>query len=270
MADALRNALVQNQFMVALQPKRMLRDGAHAGFEALARWHDGAGWVSPSAFIPVAEETGLIVPVGRMIMDLALARLQDIRAQGLHPGRVAVNVTGQQLLEPHFADETMAALERHDLGPADLELELSRTVLFGRASERIEAVLRALSLAGITLALDDFGTGYASLAHLTRLPIDRLKIDRSFVAGIGQGGPGGMIVRAVISLAHSLGMESIGKGVETTEQVAFLQTAGCDAAQGYLFARPLLTAAEAIAYLRQQIAPFVRPKPPAIQNASSP
>ncbi len=250
-ADALRRAISQNAVSSALQAKRLLR-GGHAGFVVLARGLDGIRWVPPSDFIPVAEDTGLIVPLGRAVMDAALARARYLRDQGQEPGRVAVNVTGPQLLDSQFMAETLEALRRHGLRPADLELELTETVLFGRAAERIEAVLRAFSDLGITLALDDFGTGYASLAHLSRLPIDRLKIDQSFVAGIGQGGPGGVIARTVVSLAQSLGMESIAEGVEPPEQFAFLDAAGCDAGQGYLFSPPLLTAAEAVDYLRAE------------------
>jgi diguanylate cyclase (GGDEF)-like protein/PAS domain S-box-containing protein len=248
MADALRRALAQNRFTVALQPKRLLRGGGHAGFEALARWHDGTRWVPPTEFVPVAEDTGSTGALGRVVMAAALARVQEIRDAGLDPGRVAVNVTGPQLLDRDFMAETLEMLRRHGLRPADLELELTETILLGRAAERIDAVLREFSRLGVTLALDDFGTGYASLAHLSRLPIDRLKIDRSFVQGIG--GAGGVIARTIVGLAHSLDMEAIAEGVETAEQLAFLEAAGCDAAQGYLFARPLATTAEAIAYLR--------------------
>ncbi len=259
MADAVRRALAQNQFTVALQPKRLLRGGGHAGFEALARWHDGDRWVPPTEFIPVAEDTGLIGALGRVVMAAALERMRDIRDAGLDPGRVAVNVTGPQLLDSHFKTETLDMLRRHGLRPADLELELTETILLGRAAERIDAVLRDFSRLGVTLALDDFGTGYASLAHLSRLPIDRLKIDRSFVEGIGSGGPGGVIARTIVSLAHSLDMEAIAEGVETPEQVAFLEAAGCDVAQGFLFSRPLLSTGEAIAYLRAMNGP---PAPP--------
>ncbi len=249
MADALREALSRHAFTVALQPKRRLRDGTHAGFEALARWHDGTDWVPAGEFIPVAEDTGLIRPLGRAVMAAALVRVREIRDQGLEPGRVALNVTGPQLLDPHFREQTLGALRRHGLGPADIELELTGAALFGRASERIDAVLRDVSDLGITLALDNFGTGDASLAHLSRLPIDRLKIDRSFIDAIGRAGRGGVIARTVISLARSLGMESIAKGVETAAQMAFLANAGCDIVQGYLVSRPLLTTAEAVAYL---------------------
>jgi EAL domain-containing protein (putative c-di-GMP-specific phosphodiesterase class I) len=193
-------------------------------------------------------------------MAASLARVREIRDAGLDPGRVAVNVTGPQLLDSQFMAETLEMLRRYGLRPADLELELTETILLGRAAERIDVVLREFSRLGVTLALDDFGTGYASLAHLSRLPIDRLKIDRSFVEDIG--GAGGVIARTVVSLAHSLEMEAIAEGVETAEQVAFLEAAGCDAAQGYLFCRPLATTAEAIAYLRapsEPAAPKARP-----------
>jgi diguanylate cyclase (GGDEF)-like protein/PAS domain S-box-containing protein len=251
LADALRHALLHGQITCAMQPKRWLKDGGgHAGFEALARWHDGNRWVSPGEFIPVAEETGLIGQLGRHVMEAALARARELRDLGLQPGRIAVNVTGQQLLDGRFKDETLEMLDRLGLQPADLELEITETVLLGRAAERIDAVLRDFSHLGITLALDDFGTGYASLAHLSRLPIDRLKIDQSFVAGIGKTGPGAVITRTVITLAQSLEMESIAEGVETQEQVDFLKAAGCDVVQGYFFAKPLLTMPEAANYLR--------------------
>ncbi len=248
-ATALRAALGQGGIQVALQPKRLLR-GGHAGFEALARWHDGTHWVPPAAFIPVAEATGLITPLGTAVLDAALARVRALRDLGHSPGRVAVNVTGPQLLHADFVTDITALLFRHGLSPADLELEITETVLIGRAAEQIEKTLRALRALGVALALDDFGTGFASLAHLSRLPIDRLKIDRSFVAEIGQGGRGGVIARTVVGLARSLGMESVAEGVETDEQLAFLREEGCDAAQGYLFSRPLLSLEEACAYLR--------------------
>ncbi len=251
LADALRDALAECRVTVAFQPKCVLRaGGGHAGFEALARWHDGTRWVPPSEFIPVAEDMSLIGRLSVVVMEAAISRSREIRDNGLDPGRIAVNVTAQQLLDDNFKTGTLEALRRYGLRPSDLELEITETVLLGRASERIDAILREFSDLGVTLALDDFGTGYASLAHLSRLPIDRLKIDRSFVDGIGKSGSGGVIARAVIGLAHSLQMEVIAEGVETPEQLAFLQAAGCDAAQGYLFARPFLTTPEAIEYLR--------------------
>ena len=251
--EALRGAVHSDAIMVALQPKRRLR-GGHAGFEALARWHDGRRWIDPAEFIPIAEETGLIIPLGTAVLDAALARIRQLQDMGLSPGPVAVNVTGPQLLDPQFRDVTLEALRRYQLDPSLLELELTETVLLGRAAERIEAVLRELSHVGIRLALDDFGTGYASLAHLSMLPIDQLKIDRSFVAEIGRRGSSDVITRTVIGLARNLGMESVAEGIETEAQLAFLVQAGCDVGQGYLFAPPLVTLKEAADYLGALVA----------------
>ena len=249
MADALQAALAAGQVTVALQPKTLVL-GGHAGFEALARWHDGTRWVPPAEFIPVAEEAGLILPLGAAILDLALGRIRSLRDMKLDTGHVAVNVTGPQLLDQSFIADLQEALGRHSLAPEDLELEVTETVFFGRASEQVEATLRNLHDFGVSLALDDFGTGFASLTHLTKLPIDRIKIDRSFVNDIGKGGRGQVIVRSVIGLARSLDMEAIAEGVETREQFDFLAAEGCDAVQGYLFSEPLLSLDEAATYLR--------------------
>lgn len=257
LGEALRDALRVGAIQVALQPTRQLR-GGHAGFEALARWHDGQEWVAPAEFIPAAEESGLIIPLGYAVMNAALARARQLHDMGLDPGRIAVNVTGPQLLDPQFRDETLAALRRHRLQPETMILELTETILFGRAAERIEGVLRELSQSGLTLALDDFGTGYASLAHLARLPIDQLKIDRSFVAEIGKSPASEVITRTVIGLARNLGMESVAEGIETKGQLAFLNLAGCDVGQGYLFARPLLTMPETVAYLQGRLTRSLR------------
>jgi len=267
-ATALRSALASDALQVAFQPKRLLQ-GGHAGFEALARWHDGADWVPPSEFIPVAEANGLITPLGTTVLDAALARVRALRDLGHEPGRVAVNVTGPQLLHAEFVADVSARLQRHGLGPADLELEITETVLIGRAADQIEKTLRELRALGITLALDDFGTGFASLANLSRLPIDRLKIDRSFVAEIGLGGRGGVIARTVIGLARSLGMESVAEGVETAAQLAFLKAEGCDAAQGYLFSRPILSLDATSTYLRGEAGPAWR-KPDGLDRTAVP
>jgi diguanylate cyclase (GGDEF)-like protein/PAS domain S-box-containing protein len=248
---ALRGALQHSTVDVALQPKRLLA-GGHVGFEALARWHDGCAWQAPAEFVDAAEDTGILVQLGRTVTELALARIRALRDLGYDTGRVAINVKGRQLLDGAFVDDTMDALRRHDLGPGDLEFEVTEAVLLGNAAGRVEQVLRALRALGIGLALDDFGTGYASLAHVSRLPFDRLKIDRSFVAEIGLGPRGGVIARSVIALARSLDMQSVAEGVETQAQMDFLAAEGCDAAQGYLIARPMLTVAAAAGYLDRQ------------------
>jgi len=256
LADALRAALAAGDVTVALQPKTHV-SGEHAGFEALARWHDGTRWVPPAEFIPVAEEEGLILPLGTAILDLALGRIRSLRDMNLDTGHVAVNVTGLQLLDQSFIADLQAALEHHGLAPEDLELEVTETVFFGRAAEQIEISLRSLHDLGVSLALDDFGTGFASLTHLINLPIDRIKIDRSFINDIGKGGRGEVILRSMIGLARSLDMEAIAEGVETREQFDFLAAEGCDVVQGYLFSKPLSSQDEAATYLRSRTAsPF--------------
>ncbi len=254
MADALRDAIRARAIRIALQPKRLL-GGGHAGFEALARWHDGTDWVPPGEFIPIAEATGLIRPLGRLVLDLALAQVKALRGKNLDPGRVAVNVSGAELLDADFMHQTQAALRRHRLPPSSLELEVTETVLLGRTADRVETVLRDLRASGISLALDDFGTGFASLAHISRLAVDQLKIDRTFVADIGHGSRADVIARTIISLARDLDIQSVAEGVETAEQLAFLTAEGCNAMQGYLIAPPLATLDEVAAYLRRGARP---------------
>jgi diguanylate cyclase (GGDEF)-like protein/PAS domain S-box-containing protein len=249
MANALRRAIEAGELQVAFQPKRRL-NGQHAGFEALARWQDAGGWVPPADFVPVAEATGLIRPLTRTVLDLSLARLRALRGRSCHPGRVAVNVSGADLLDAGFVDQTLAALRRHRLTPSDLELEVTETVLLGRTADRVDQVLRELRARGITLALDDFGTGFASLSHISRLSVDRIKIDKSFVSEIGTGGRAGLIARTVIGLARDLDIQSVAEGVETEAQLEFLAAENCDAAQGYLISPPLLTLEATAAYLQ--------------------
>jgi diguanylate cyclase (GGDEF)-like protein/PAS domain S-box-containing protein len=260
MADALRAAIDARAIQIALQPKRRL-NGTHAGFEALARWHDGERWVPPDEFVPIAEATGLIRPLGRQVMDMALARIKSLRSKTCDPGHVAVNVSSADLLDPDFVAQVRSGLRRYRLSPADLELEVTETVLLGRTADLVDSVLRELRALGISIALDDFGTGFASLAHISRLAVDRLKIDRSFVSDIGNGRRAGLIARTIIALARDLEIESVAEGVETPEQLAFLAAEGCDAAQGYLIARPLQTEAEAAAYLMQTKIPHQNTKP---------
>jgi diguanylate cyclase (GGDEF)-like protein/PAS domain S-box-containing protein len=251
MTNALRRAIAARTIQIAFQPKRLL-NGGHAGFEALARWHDGTRFVPPDEFVPVAEATGLIRPLSRLVMDLALARLKALRGKRCAPGRVAVNVTGADLMDPGFLVQLRASLRHYRLQPADLELEVTETVLLGHAAGQVETVLRSLRDIGVAIALDDFGTGFASLAHISRLAVDRLKIDRSFIADIGRDRRGEMVARTIIHLARELDIESVAEGVETPAQLAFLAAEGCGAVQGYLISHPLLTQAEAAAYLAGQ------------------
>ncbi|MBX9594651.1 MAG: EAL domain-containing protein, partial [Roseomonas sp.] len=221
LADQLRRAIAGDELSVALQPQMRVRDGAHLGFEALARWSENAAPVPPSEFIPVAEEMGLIAPLGALVLDQALGALRHLLHLGLEPGRVAVNVATAQLLSDDFPRQVRDALARHGVPAHRLELELTETTLLDRSAERIVHVLRELKRMGVSIALDDFGTGYASLSHLTQFHVDRLKIDRRFVRDIGEGGAPSPIARTIIGLAHGLGLEVVAEGVENAAQLQY-------------------------------------------------
>ena len=239
LAEELRQAIARDDLSVALQPQVRVGDGAHVGFEALARWSDTAAPVPPSEFIPVAEEMGLIAPLGALVLRRALGAMRHLLDLGLEPGRVAVNVATAQLLSEDFPRQVRDALQRQNLPAARLEIELTETTLLDRSGERIVQVLRELKALGVSIALDDFGTGYASLSHLTQFPVDRLKIDRRFVRDIGVDGAPSPIARTVIGLAHGLGLEVVAEGVETQAQLQYLTEHHCDIIQGYLMGRPL-------------------------------
>ncbi|WP_374627761.1 putative bifunctional diguanylate cyclase/phosphodiesterase, partial [Devosia sp.] len=239
LADDLRIALERDEIGIALQPQIATAGGLHVGFEALARWLRRGADVPPGQFIPVAEQTELIVPLGQRVLERALSELARMRLAGLRPGPVAVNVAAAQLKLPDFVESVMDCLARTGSSPADLEVEVTETVLLDRSAEQIGRSLAALHERGVSIALDDFGTGHASLSHLKRFPVDRLKIDRSFVAGIGDNAEDEIIVKAVINLAQSLGKSVVAEGVETDEQLQFLAALGCDTVQGYLLGRPL-------------------------------
>jgi diguanylate cyclase (GGDEF)-like protein len=245
LAEQLRRAIARDELSVALQPQLRVRDGAHLGFEALARWSEDAAPVPPSEFIPVAEEMGLIAPLGALVLRQALAAVRHLLDLGLEPGRIAVNVATAQLLSEDFPRQVREALERQQVPAHRLELELTETTLLDRSAERIVHVLRALKALGVSVALDDFGTGYASLSHLTQFQVDRLKIDRRFVRDIGEFGAPSPIARTVIGLAHGLGLEVVAEGVENEAQRRYLTEHNCDIMQGYLVGRPLTLAAAA-------------------------
>ncbi|WP_319775474.1 EAL domain-containing protein [Breoghania sp.] len=239
LVEALRAALEQGQIGVALQPQFSIADGRHAGFEALARWTHEGYEVPPTDFIPVAEEIGLIVQLGQIVLEKSLAILRGMLDAGLAPGVVAVNAAAAQLKHPYFADMVTRLLNEYDIPPYMLEVEITENVLLDRSSVQVEWCLHSLKELGVAIALDDFGTGHASLSHLKRVPVDRLKIDRSFVSGIGQRPEDEVIVRTVVSLAHSLGKTVVAEGVESEEHRVFLCDLGCDVGQGYLISQPL-------------------------------
>ncbi len=238
---ALRGAAERGELRLAYQPKVALATGRVVGAEALIRWeHPELGLLHPAEFIRLAEETGLIVPLGRWVLREACRQARAWSdAAPLHPALVCVNVSARQLREPGFVAEAVAALADAGLDAGCLELEITESTVMWDVPE-VRHALRDLHTLGVALAIDDFGTGHSSLARLRRLPVDALKIDRSFVAGLGRD-PGNLaIVRAVTVLAHELGLTVTAEGVETAEQAAMLRALGVDRAQGYHFARPLV------------------------------
>ena len=238
---AMRQALASQRFRLHYQPQINLTTGAVVGAEALIRWRDPElGEVSPATFIPVAEETGFIIAIGDWVMEQAVRQAVIWRDQGLVMP-ISVNVSALQFQQPDFNARVTAVLAEHGLAGELLELELTESILVHDANDAL-ARLSQLSQLGVRLAIDDFGTGYSSLAYLKRFPIDRLKIDRSFVKGVPTDDSDCAIVRAVVQLAHALGMMVVAEGVETELQRAFLQDLGCNEFQGFLFA-PALDAA---------------------------
>jgi diguanylate cyclase (GGDEF)-like protein/PAS domain S-box-containing protein len=233
----LRRAIERNEFRVYYQPIVELQSGTVSGVEALIRWEDPErGMISPGEFIPLAEETGLILPIGRWVLRQAC--LQAKRWRERFPDLyVSVNLSARQFQEPFLANEVAQVLEETGLSPQGLELEITETVLMqeGTATEDILTQLKSL---GILLAMDDFGTGYSSLSYLKRFPIDVLKIDRSFVMGLGESPEDTALVRTVIQLAKALALKVTAEGVETEEQIKQLTAMECDRGQGYFFARP--------------------------------
>jgi len=251
MTEALRNALAEDQILVALQPQTSFTTGRHTGFEALVRWQHEGAMVPPPELISIAENSGLIVNLGYRIIDRAMATMRGMHEAGLAPGRLALNVASAQLQDADFVRRLRELMARHRLHPVDIEIEITENVVIGPGAHTIVATLQELHAAGIGIALDDFGTGYASLSHLKRLPLDRLKIDRSFVRGLHTNPQDAVIARAIITLAHGLGLQVVAEGVETERQFQFLAEEGCDYAQGYLISVPL-TARRAHDYMRTQ------------------
>lgn len=246
--EALQAGIAEHAFEIELQPQIHLASGCHAGFEALVRWRRDGELVAPGEFIGIAEEIGVIAALGRLVLRQALEALRRCDELALEPGHVAVNIAAAQLKAPGFPAEVAALLEELGLEAHRLEIEVTEGVLLDRDADAIAASLRALHRLGTIITLDDFGTGAASLTHLKTFPVDRLKIDRSFVRDIGRDPGDAEIVRTIINLAHTLGMTVIAEGVETAEQEAYLELHACDLAQGFRFARPMPVAG-LVAYL---------------------
>jgi len=237
--NALRRALEHGEFEVWFQPQFHLADGAYLGAEALVRWRDPErGLVSPAEFIPVAERSGLIIPLGEVVLDKVGAAARRWFDLGLDAGCLAINVAGPQIDRSDFVASLRRVIDAYALPPGCLEIEITETVIMENPDHGA-AVLDQIQALGVTTAIDDFGTGYSSLAYLKELPIDTIKLDRAFVKDLPDDRSDVAISRAVIAMSHNLGFKVIAEGLETEAQRRFLLEAGCDEAQGYLFARPM-------------------------------
>jgi diguanylate cyclase (GGDEF)-like protein len=235
----LREGLARNEFRLAFQPKVNLLTKRLQGLEALLRWTSPTrGEVGPATFIPVAEQSGHIVPLGYWVIDQVCRQINAWRAAGYPVVPVSLNVSARQFQLPDFHQRVAEAIARHGVDPSLIEIEITEGLMM-EDTGLAERCLDYLKSVGVRISVDDFGTGYSCLSYLHRFPIDVLKIDRSFIRQIGQGSGNEKITDAIISLARSLQLETVAEGVETTEQVDFLVTHGCHVAQGFLFGKPV-------------------------------
>lgn len=235
----LRGALERDELSVHYQPLYDLSSGELVGAEALLRWYHGArGWISPVSFIPVAEDTGLIVPIGEWVLHTACRQARTWQRSGHRAFRIAVNVSGVQIERSDIVRTVQCVLDETGLPPESLELEITETYVMRQAQQSIR-VLEGLRDLSVSLAIDDFGTGQSSLSYLKRLPVDKLKIDRTFIADIPRNQHDMAIARAIVALGHSLHLKVLAEGIETAEQAAFLRELKCEEAQGFYFGRPM-------------------------------
>jgi diguanylate cyclase (GGDEF)-like protein/PAS domain S-box-containing protein len=249
----LRLALERGEFAVYYQPKIALETGRLEGMEALLRWvHPTRGIIPPMAFIPLAEETGLIRPIGQWVLEEACRQTKRWHDQLPELTLVtSVNLSARQFSQPALAEDVRRALEQSGVNPSHIQLEITESVAMEDA-EMAVTVMERLKVLGVQLAIDDFGTGYSSLAYLKRFPVDALKIDRAFIAGLPRGGESASIVNAMVSLGHALKLEVVAEGIETAEEMHHVRALGCEVGQGYYFARPL-THADADTFLADHL-----------------
>jgi EAL domain-containing protein (putative c-di-GMP-specific phosphodiesterase class I) len=251
--NRLHQALYRGEFHLCYQPQVEIGSDRVIGVEALLRWRNPElGEIVPARFIPVAEDCGMIVPIGAWVMEEACRQAQSWRQTGWPDLTISVNLSALQFRRAGLIETVAGALERSGLPPHLLELELTESILLQDVENNLETV-RQLKALGVRLSIDDFGTGYSSLSYLKRFAVDRLKIDRSFVRDISTDPDDAAIVRAVIQLARSLRLGTIAEGVETQEQLAFLREEGCEEVQGYLISRPLTATALSV-FLRNHMA----------------
>jgi len=239
--NSLRKALDRDEFQLHFQPKMSIQTGKVEGMEALLRWnHPEGGLIYPSEFIPVAEEIGLIQPIGEWVLLNACQQIKAWKRAGFPPISIAVNLSGYQVNQSHWVSKVQTILERTGVDPKSLEMEITETVLMDNSDAALSN-LRQLDEMGIRISIDDFGTGYSSLSYLKRFPIHALKIDQSFVRGIGKLGEGtnAVITKAIVSLARALNLKTVAEGVEQVHEKDYLESIGCDDMQGFLFSKPL-------------------------------
>jgi EAL domain-containing protein (putative c-di-GMP-specific phosphodiesterase class I) len=235
--NELHRALERGELRMHYQPIVRLEDGMITGFEALLRWeHPERGLVRPDEFVGLAEETGLVVPIGVWALEESCRQTVEWHNAGCNV-TISVNLSPRQLAEPSLPDDVARVLRETGIRPDTVWLEITENTLM-RDAESMARSLAALRALGVHLAVDDFGTGYSSMTYLKRFPVDALKVDRSFVDGLGREPEDTAICTAVVSLAHALGLRAVAEGVETPEQLAELRTLGCELAQGYLFGKP--------------------------------
>jgi len=235
----LRGALERSEFLLHYQPKLDLRSGMVVGTEALIRWQaPHQGLVSPVRFIPLAEETGLIEPIGAWVLETACAQAQAWRESGFRPLTVAVNVSPRQFRDTRLPQIVENILKKTGVPPSMIELEITESCL-AHDSEKFIATLKTLKGLGVLIAIDDFGTGYSSMAYLKSFPVDRLKVDRTFATNLANSEKDRSIYKAIVSLGHNLGLRVVAEGVETSEQYYLLRDIGCDEVQGFFFSMPV-------------------------------
>ena len=240
METDLRLALAEEEFELFYQPKVSISTGALEGFEALIRWnHSNGRTISPGEFFPVAEERGLMPFITDFVIDQALKDMVQWKSLGLKPQQIAINIHPTQIKDEHRMKRMVRDIERNGLNPGDIYLEITEDCVIGRGTEEIPKLLNYLRNKGLRISLDDFGTGFASLSHLKTLPVDELKIDRTFISDLLSDAPNRAIVHAMIKLASSLGISTVAEGIETQEQHTVLLAMGCATGQGYLYNRPL-------------------------------
>ena len=239
MENQLRKAIEKNEFSLQYQPQIDIYSGSVIGSEALLRWNnDSLGAISPAVFIPLAEETGLILSIGNWVLEEALKQQAQWIKEGLYPGLIAINIASKQIYHTELVAILRHLIQKYTIDPKMIELEITERVIVEDPTSAIH-ILNTLRFMGVRISIDDFGTGYSSLSYLKQLPIDKIKIDQSFIRGITEHKEDAQIVNTIIHLAYGLGLSVVAEGVETQAQCEFLRTRDCHEIQGYLFSKPL-------------------------------